>query len=81
MMPHQARVDWCMCGMRENTHGSLVWKPWRIKLERGCVVFGAHIHNMEEHALHDFPIQGPRTTHWLSLEIARSELGPWWRQA
>ena len=27
-------------------------------------------------AMHDFPIQGPRTTHWLLLEIARSELGP-----
>ena len=41
---------------------------------------------LEEHALHDFPIQGPRATHWLLLEIARSELGPvarhhWWKQA
>ena len=25
--------------------------------------------------MHDFPIQGPRTTHWLLLEIARSDLG------
>ena len=41
---------------------------------------------MEEHAFHDFPIQGPRTTPWLLLEIARGELGQvarhhWWRQA
>ena len=35
--------------------------------------------------MHDFPIQGPRTTHWLLLEIARGDLGlvtrhHWWKQ-
>ena len=43
--------------------------------ERACA-FSDAVHRMEEHALHDFPIQGPRTTHWLLLEIARSELAP-----
>ena len=33
-------------------------------------LFSDAVHNMEEHALHDFPIQGPRTTCWLLLEIA-----------
>ena len=28
---HRVRVDGCMCGMRENTHGSLAWKPWRTQ--------------------------------------------------
>ena len=50
--------------------------------ERPCAFADAG----QEHALHDFPIQGPWTTHWLLLEIARSELGPvarhhWWKQA
>ena len=53
--------------------------------ERPCV-FSDAVHMMEEHALHHFPIQGPRTTHQLLLKIVRSELGPmarhhWWRQA
>ena len=36
--------------------------------ERSCA-FADAVHKMEEHALHDFPILGPRTTHWLVLEI------------
>ena len=49
--------------------------------ERACALSDA-VHKMEECAMHDLPIQGPRTTHWLLLEI----LGPvtrhhWWKQA
>ena len=48
--------------------------------------FSDAVHKLEEHALQDVPIQGPRTTHWLLLEIARGEQGPvarhhWWKQA
>ena len=57
----------------------------RTRGERATASSNA-VHKMEEHALHDFPIQGPRTTHWLQMKMARSELGPvprhhWWRQA
>ena len=45
--------------------------------ERACA-FADAVHQMEEHACHDFPIQGPRTSHWLPLEIARGERD-WWR--
>ena len=59
--------------------------PLNPRGKRACASSDA-VHKMEEHALHDFPIQGPRTTRWLLLEIARGELGPvarhhWWRQA
>ena len=30
MMPYHVRIDTCMCGMCETTHGSLVWKPRRV---------------------------------------------------
>ena len=43
--------------------------------ERACA-FADAVHKVEEHVLHDFPIQGPRTTHWLLLEIARGKLEP-----
>ena len=42
--------------------------------QRACA-FADAVHKVEEHALHDFPIEGSRTTHWLPQEIARSELG------
>ena len=53
--------------------------------ERACA-FSEAVHKMEEHVTHDFPIQGPRTMHWLLLEIAMGDLGlvarhHWWKQA
>ena len=51
--------------------GSTPRPSWRAGL-RVCDA----VHKVEEHVLHDFPIQGPRTTHWLLLEIARGKLEP-----
>ena len=53
--------------------------------ERACA-FAMLSTRWKNTSFHDFPIQGPRTTHWLLLEIARGELGlvarhHWWRQA
>ena len=53
--------------------------------ERACA-FSDAAHKMEEHVLHDFPIQGPRTTHWRLLEIATGTVEQaarhhWWKQA
>ena len=47
---------------------------WQQALRSGTL--GCAVHKMEERVLHDFPTQGPRTAHWLLLEIARDELGP-----
>ena len=41
--------------------------PVRLDPREACA-FADAVHKMEEHALHDFPIQGPRTTHWLLLD-------------
>ena len=39
--------------------------------ERACA-FSDAVHEMEEHVMHHFPIQGPRTTHWL---LGQSQVG------
>ena len=52
------------------------WRQCGLNLAvGGACAFSDAVHKMEEHALHGLPIQGPRTTHWLLLEIARGELG------
>ena len=47
--------------------------------------FDHAVRDMREDPMADFPIEGPRTMHWLSLEMARSGMPPvqrhhWWRQ-
>ena len=44
MLAHQVRVDGCFFGMRENTDGGLVWKPWRMQSRMECGVFFADTH-------------------------------------
>eukprot|EP00974_Lingulodinium_polyedra_P073377 7104468-Lingulodinium_polyedra.AAC.1 len=31
ILPHRARVDGCMAGLRDPANGHLIWKPWRIQ--------------------------------------------------